>query len=93
MTKLSRGEPFEGETLIADGWVYRDMPRGVQLDATAWEAFLTIIGFSNYRVLAFTKVTDKDGVVWKRGQFLISPAGMRNLINHAAQDSKKPPGG
>lgn len=81
--KIPSGEPFEGETLIADGWVYRDLPAGVTLDTVAWTAFLSIIGFSNYRILAYTERTDSKGVKWRRGQFLISPKGMANLVAHA----------
>lgn len=76
-----KGEPIDIEAMLAAGWVYRDMPDGILLDETSWTAFLSIIGFSNYRILAFTERKEFDGV-WRRGQFLISPEGMKNLAAH-----------
>lgn len=86
VTKLSRGELLDGKTMIAAGWVYRYMEPHHWLPEAAWEAFLSIIGFSNYRILELTKAAAVDGGIWKRGQFLISPEGMRRLLEHA----KKP---
>lgn len=70
------GEPFPGETLIADGWVYRDMPGWMATEY--WDQFLALLGEGNYRILAMSKRPDA-----KRGQFLISPLGMKNI---AAQE-------
>lgn len=73
---LPPGEPFPGETLIADGWVYRDMP-GVML-LEYWETLLAAMGEGHYRILAETHLT-RDGQEWRRGQLLISPTGIENL--------------
>jgi len=69
---LPIGEPFEGETLMADGWVYRDLPS--RLSHEMWGLFIETLGEGNYRVLAMTITSD-----WVRGQLFISPEGMKNL--------------
>ena len=69
---LPPGEPFKGETLMADGWVYRDLPS--RLSHEMWDLFIKTLGEGNYRIMAMTVGPD-----WKRGQFLISPDGMANL--------------
>jgi hypothetical protein len=71
------GEPFPGETLIADGWVYRDLPCMTQ---EAFNKFLDILGEENARFLTFARYSDKA----VRGQLLISPAGMERLKAHSA---------
>lgn len=70
---LPSGEPFEGETIMADGWVYRDLPN--RLSHEMWDFLIETMGEGNYRILAKSVGPD-----WKRGQFLISPEGMKNLI-------------
>ena len=74
---LPEGEPFAGETLRADGWVCRDTP--ALLSADMWELFLSIMGEENYRILAMTHLEKSDGD-WYRGQFFISPTGIKNLM-------------
>ena len=69
---LPPGEPVKGKTYIADGWVYRDFPRRVTYEV--WDQFLAAMGKDNYVILIMSKDND-----WKRGQFLISPEGMKNL--------------
>ena len=69
---LPPGEPIKGETLLADGWVYRDLHK--RLSYEMWDRFLADIGTENYRILAMTIGPD-----WKRGQLMISPDGMKNL--------------
>lgn len=61
----------------------------MMLDLVAWDAFLAIIGWSNYRILGLTKKTDPDGTQWRRGALMVSPRGMERLI--AAGVKKKPP--
>jgi hypothetical protein len=75
---LPPGEPFPGETLIADGWVYRDIP-GIMLPEY-WDMLLSAIGEGHYRILAMSRI-NRDGKEWCRGQLLISPTGMENLRN------------
>lgn len=72
-------EPFKGETLIADGWVYRDIPS--RLSYEFWDRFIDLLGEGNYRIMAVTTGPD-----WKRGQFLISPEGMNNLATYNAKN-------
>jgi hypothetical protein len=69
---IPQSEPFPGETLIADGWVYRDLPR---MTTDAFEKLWNIVGHDQTRFLTFAKYP--DGAV--RGQVLISPAGMKRL--------------
>ncbi len=66
------------ETLMADGWVYRDLPG--RLSYEYWDLFLKTLGEGNYRIMALTTSPD-----WKRGQFLISPKGMENLAAYSAK--------
>ena len=72
------GEPIEGETLLADGWVYKDIPG--RLSYEMWDHLLDIIGDGNFRVLAMSVGED-----WKRGQLMISPNGMKNLEESRTQ--------
>ncbi len=75
------GEPFKGETLMADGWVYRDLPN--RLSNEYWDMFLETLGEGNYRIMGMTV-----GAGWKRGQFLISPEGMKNLAAYSAEQKE-----
>ncbi len=81
------GEPFPGETLIADGWQYRDMPSRVTPEV--WAEWLAIMGEGNYRILIMTSFEDATGrTTAVRGQFFISPTGMENMQRYL--DSRKP---
>ncbi len=75
------GEPFEGETLMADGWVYRDLPK--RLSDEYWDLFVKTLGEDNYRIMIMSV-----GSGWKRGQFLISPQGMKNLAAYIAKQKE-----
>ncbi len=68
------GEPITGKTYRADGWVYRDLPRMApeQLDQ-----LVAIIGDDN-----IVWLSKADYGSSKRGQLLISPAGMQSLSAH-----------
>lgn len=78
----SQSEPFPGETLMADGWEYRDLPR---MTAEAFESLWESIGPENVRFLTFAKYA--DGAV--RGQVLISPSGMQRLKDRAKDRDTK----
>jgi hypothetical protein len=78
---LPEGEPFPGETLRADGWVYRDLPR---MTPDAMEKFLGIVGTEEVRWL--TRASYPDGST--RGQLLISPQGMENMKAWTAANSQ-----
>jgi len=71
---LPQVEPFSGETLLADGWQYRDLPRMTQ---DAFDCLLDIIGEGNVRWLSFARYGSTV-----RGQCFISPAGIENMRAH-----------
>jgi hypothetical protein len=73
---LPEGEPFAGETLRADGWEYRDLPR---MTPEYFDKLIEIIGEKNIRWLTFADYGDT-----KRGQFFISPDGLKNVRAHVA---------
>lgn len=75
-------EPFPGETLRADGWVYRDLPR---MTKDALEKLLGIIGKDEVRWL--TRAEYGDGAV--RGQLFISPRGMENMKEYTKRWKSK----
>jgi len=75
---LPTGEPIMGQTLRADGWVYRDLPG--RLSPEMWDTLIETLGDGNYRILAMTITSD-----YVRGQFMISPEGMKNLARYIAQ--------
>ena len=76
---LPEGEPFEGKTYIADGWVYRDLPR---MTPEAMRTFLDIVDENEVRWL--TKASYPGGAV--RGQLLISPKGIENMKAYAQRE-------
>ena len=82
---LPPGEPVKGKTLVADGWVYRDLPRMTQ---EAMGILLGVIGEDNYEFLTSAKYPDKEHGVAVRGQVMISPLGMENLILHASKSKE-----
>ena len=65
-------EPFPGETLLADGWVYLDLPRSTN---EVFEEFVSIVGEANVRFMTLARYPNQT----VRGQCLISPAGMEAL--------------
>lgn len=73
---LPPGEPVKGKTYLADGWVYRDLP--ARLSNEMWDLLISIMGEGNYVILAESRGPD-----WRRGQFLISPTGMKNMKEHS----------
>jgi hypothetical protein len=75
--KMGDTEPFIGETILADGWVYRDLPR---MTPDAMEFLLSIIGDENIKFMTMAKYT--GGAV--RGQVWISPIGVENMKTHIA---------
>lgn len=63
------------QTLIADGWQYRDLPR---MTEEAMENLMGIIGSENVRWLTQARYETENGVA-VRGQCLISPAGFERM--------------
>lgn len=74
------GEPFPGETLRADGWEYRDLPR---MSPEYFDKFMALVGPENIRWLTFADYGDT-----KRGQCFISPTGLQHLRDYAATEEK-----
>lgn len=70
------GEPISGKTYRADGWVYRDLPN---LGLAQFDELVGIIGDDNLVWLTLAERVWPDGQKTKRGQVLISPAGIENL--------------
>lgn len=67
-------EPFPGETLVADGWKYKDFEK---MPAEDWEQLLALYGDGNFRLITSASYK-KDGQVLKRGQMFVSPQGLAN---------------
>lgn len=74
--KTPTSEPFPGETLLADGWEYRDLPR---MTPEYFDKLIGIIGEENIRWL-----TQADYGDTKRGQMFVSPNGLENVRKYAA---------
>lgn len=70
------GEPIKGKTYLADGWVYRDLPR---LTQKTMQDFIDLVGEENVVFLTFAKYTNED-VTTVRGQILISPEGQSKIL-------------
>ncbi len=69
LDKMRPQHPLEGE-----GWKYIDPPG--KFSPEMWEQFLSQFGGAeNYRMLAQSSGTGPNGP-WRRGQLLVSPAGM-----------------
>lgn len=66
---LPTSEPFPGETLLADGWEYRDLPR---MTPEYFDKFVALIGEENIRWLTLAECGDGC----KRGQLFVSPTGL-----------------
>lgn len=77
---LPDGEPFPGETLRADGWEYRDLPR---MTHECMDEFRRIVGEDNIRWLSFS---DYGRAV--RGQLFISPNGLERMREHVLRSKK-----
>jgi hypothetical protein len=73
---IPQTEPFPSETLIADGWIYRDLPK---MTPEAFDKFMAILGDENARFLTFARY-GREAV---RGQLLISPSGMSRLKDYS----------
>lgn len=77
---MPTSEPFKGETLIGDGWQYRDLPR---MTEDALSTLMNIIGAENVRWLTQARYETEEGVA-VRGQCLISPDGFKRMRAHSA---------
>ena len=71
------------ESMGLPDWEYRDVP---WTDDEVFQRLVDGIGESNIKVLAMTRVKGKGRV---RGQILISPQGMVNLIALKESEEKK----
>lgn len=77
-------EPFPGETLVADGWKYRDFPK---MKEEFWNELLGLLGDGNYRLITFA-IYRHDGDTYMRGQMFIAPKGFENA--KAWSEARKP---
>lgn len=68
--------------LRAQGWIYKDMVG--RCTPEAWDKLLSIAGEGNYKILISSSGINERGLLWKRGQFLFSPAAVRNFDAYAA---------
>lgn len=71
------------DALAAAGWRYIDP--ATRFSHEMWDVFCEMIGADNYRILAMTIGTTRDGFAYKRGQFMVSPDGMQRLHERAAE--------
>lgn len=67
---------------VHESWTYYDIPGTVT--RAQWNAFADVVGEDEVFVLAYT-IRQWDGRV--RGQFFISPKGMKRLTEFLALDS------
>lgn len=67
--------------LLSEGWIYKDVAPAI-MTPEVWELFLTIMGKGNYHILAMTSFT-QGGKPFKRGQFIISPEGQKNMRDYS----------
>jgi hypothetical protein len=75
---LPDGEPIIGETIRADGWVYKDLPR---MSYEYFDKFVAIVGDDNIKWLTMADYGNA-----KRGQLFISPEGIARIRNHVSGD-------
>lgn len=73
---LPDGEPIPGKTYRSDGWVYRDLPN---LTVKSFDELITLVGAENIVFLTLATRRWPDGQTTKRGQCLVSPAGLEAL--------------
>lgn len=69
--------------LKALGWRYYDFPTRFSYDM--WDYLLRLIGEGEYKILAMTVAEDKTGP-YKRGQFLISLQGQKNMQDKSRRE-------
>jgi len=67
------------EDLRALGWRYVDPPTKFSFEM--WDYFRNLIGMDEHKLLIYSEGITADGFKWKRGQFVISPQGMKNLAD------------
>ncbi len=60
-----------------EDWEYKDVAR---TSPEIWSQTLELIGDGNFKMLAMTHGTSKEGVEYCRGQMMIAPTGMQNLL-------------
>lgn len=94
MFDIPTSEPFEGETLMADGWKYFDLPLARKED---WDELLGALGENNFRILAMTQRRFADSSdLFQRGQLLVSPEAPEILKQYLVKKNQNktdfPPG-
>lgn len=83
---------IEQELVPADlralGWRYVDPP--TKFSHEMWDYFRALIGEDEHKLLIYSSGEASDGFEWKRGQFVISPQGMKNLADKDRAERLKP---
>jgi len=74
------------DQMMKDGWVYRDLPR---MTEGAMEKILSVIGEENVKWLTRARYPNTEHGVAVRGQILINPQGMQNLMLEKAKNAKE----
>ena len=70
------------KTYKADGWQYRDFNWITEL---VYNEFVEIVGKENIVMLAGSSRIDQNGEKIVRGQFLVSPEGVKRAIEFASR--------
>jgi hypothetical protein len=65
--------------LRALGWRYIDPP--TKFSHEMWDYFRALIGEHEHQLLIYSEGEAPDAFKWKRGQFVVSPQGMKNLAD------------
>lgn len=83
---------IEQELVPADlralGWRYIDPP--TKFSHEMWDYFRALIGEDEHKLLISSEGEASDGFKWKRGQFVVSPQGMKNLSDKERAERLKP---
>jgi hypothetical protein len=83
MTDLEFDEALQAALVPPDlralGWRYVDPP--TKFSYEMWDYFRALIGMEEHKLLIYSDGIAPDGFKWKRGQFVISPQGMKNLAD------------
>lgn len=75
---LPSGEPVPGKNYREQGYAYKDLPR---LTPEYFEKFIELVGEDNIVWLTFADYGDT-----KRGQILISPAGLDRISDYNSRE-------
>ncbi len=75
-------EEAMNEAFQTTGWFYRDIN---WMTLPYFDEMLEIFGADNYKLITGTVRNDWEGGPFRRGQFLISPQGIKNVKEWSAK--------